>query len=81
MTHLVHVRFDRIVTFSDKNCDQTGFARADLPVVPLVGETVNIDGHPYVTLERGWSLDSEEPRKIYAYLRMLPAMPLFSVPE
>jgi hypothetical protein len=36
---------------------------------PLVGENVNIDGHPYRVIERGWALG--DGTDTYCYLRIV----------
>ena len=47
--------------------------RHHLPMlsVPLVGEVVSIDGHPYKTVERSWSLGDERDPATYCTLRVV----------
>lgn len=76
MNALINTRFDRVVLFSNKDHDQTGFVRMMLPQVPDVGETVNLKGYPYVVLSRGWAYGEagdEDEGQTYCYIRVLPA--------
>lgn len=41
---------------------------------PAVGELVNIDGHPYRVIERGWAFETGSPTA-YCYIDLLAAEP------
>jgi hypothetical protein len=50
---VINVEF-RIAKTEDRD-DDMALARVLLPVVPEVGELVNIDGDPFRVLERAWA--------------------------
>jgi hypothetical protein len=55
------------------NRDHDMAIRRHMPMltVPLVGETVNIDGHPYKVIDRGWALGDAKDPVSYCYLRIV----------
>lgn len=71
---LVCTRFDLIHKASNKDAD-TLLGRFDLPVVPLPGELVNINGNPYIAIERGWAIGTDKPDtgRLFAYVRVVKA--------
>jgi hypothetical protein len=50
---VIHVTF-RLICTSSKDGDRL-LGVYFLPVVPAPGESINLDGHPYVVHERGWA--------------------------
>ncbi len=58
---LVHCEFRRCLGSSPDS--EVPIARYYVPVVPTVGECINIDGNPYIVVERGWAVggDGEPP--------------------
>ena len=71
MAGLVRVRFNRITLASDRDAD-VFVACFDMPVVPAKGDTVNVDGHPFIVYECGFAVSDDGT---YAYLRVVPASP------
>ncbi len=44
--------------------------RCDIPAAPTSGETININGNPYLVKDRSWAVDDEF--KLFCYIRLLP---------
>lgn len=66
---MVTVEFRRIVGASR---DSDVFLwRGALPLVPAVGEVINIEGHPYVVFQRGWAVGGEDSL-LWCYIRLSP---------
>lgn len=64
------VRFD--VQASASQRAWRTIATAPMSQVPDVGDTVNVDGYPYLVVSRAWAVsDGEEAR--HAYLNVAPA--------
>lgn len=68
---MVDVRFDRVVLASNRDAD-VFLARYNMPVVPAKGDTVNVNGHPFIVYECGFAVSDNGT---YAYLRVVPATP------
>ena len=66
------VRFDWAQVLADRDQDRTGFLRLELPDgahVPIPGETINIDGDPFIVLDRGWAVGRLQ-QDLYCYVRL-----------
>jgi hypothetical protein len=65
---MVNVEF-RLICSSNRDADRF-ICRTKMPQAPNIGEGINIDGHPYVVHERGWTVvtDSEDT---WVYMRVV----------
>jgi len=61
--HLTECEF-RLICGSKKDEDRF-VARFRLSTVPNAGESININGNPYVVHERGWACSSEKKWEPY----------------
>ena len=71
----IRTRFDKQVRASDQSLEHIMYT--DLIQVPAVGEVVNLKGHPYVVIRRGWAMPEDDPDgdlyTQYCYVTVLPA--------
>lgn len=57
---------------SMSNKDEDGFiGRYAWAAVPNSNEVINIDGNPYIVIERAWSIHPKD-ENLYCYLRVWP---------
>lgn len=63
---MIKVRVD-LVYSHNRDSDRTIY-RGEWPQVPLIGESINLSGDPYIIHERGWATDDED--QLYSYLRV-----------
>ena len=58
---MIATRFDLVKKASNKDSNQTGFVRVWLHQVPEVGETISLNGNPFVVVGRGWAVSDDGP--------------------
>lgn len=59
---MIATRFDLVKNAANKDMDLCGFVRVQLHQVPDVGETVSLNGNPFVVVNRAWAVSDEGPR-------------------
>lgn len=54
--------------------DEIPIFRAKMPAVPLVGQTINLDGDPFVVADVGWAAGpvGGDEEHLHAYVRVSP---------
>jgi hypothetical protein len=75
---MIAARFD-LAQWRGNDADKM-LVKCQLDQVPEVNETININGEPYIVIERGWAIDPEKSAASshypictqYAYIRVLP---------
>jgi len=61
----IQTRFDLWPSAANKD-QRVTIARANIPQVPEVGETINLNGDPHIIHRRGWALDDDG--QLFAYV-------------
>lgn len=73
----IHCEF-RLICSSNKDADRY-LARIPMPAVPDKGETININGNPFIVYERGWAVGSRAKDTIenglFCYIRVTKTFP------
>ena len=66
---MIKAEFRLIKSLYNRDADEF-VARFDIEETPDIGQTVNINGHPYIVHEKGWAY-SDQSTVNYCYIDLI----------